>query len=80
MVDCYHPKQCALLIEILGAQCLRCYRRDPAVDAAIALHRAKSDRRRAKMKAPRKLTARGLQDAKKARANGNTSARGRTTA
>lgn len=80
MVDCWHPKECALLIEILGAQCLRCYRRDPAVDAAIALHRAKSERRRSKMKAPRKLTARGLQDAKRARSQGGTTARGKTTA
>lgn len=78
MVDCYQPSACALLIEILGARCGRCYRQDPAVTAHIELHRAKAAGRQGKAKAPRRTWARGLRDAERARADAPANAPRRT--
>lgn len=78
MVECWHPKECALLINILGAKCPRCYRTDPRVLAEIELARAKADAKPAKMKASRRTWARGLQDAKRARTDRTSTGRGRS--
>lgn len=78
MVECYHPRECAVLINILGAKCTRCYVTDPRVTAEIELARAKADAKPGKMKAPRRTWARGLQDAKRAKAGPVSTARGRS--
>jgi len=78
VVECWHPRECALLINILGAKCPRCYVTDPKVKALIELARAKADAKPARQKAPRRTWARGLRDAKRAKDGPAASARGRT--
>lgn len=59
MVECYHPRTCAMLMSILDAKCDRCYKVDPMVKALM-------EQPVARRKAPRRTWARGLSDAKRA--------------
>lgn len=78
MGDCPTPTECSLLMYILGARCERCFRRDPAVEAKVALLRAKADAKPATMKTPRHRVARGLHDARHAWTDRQGTGRGRT--
>jgi len=79
MVECWHPRECALLINILGAKCPRCYVTDPKVKAQIELARAKAEAKPATRKAPRRTWARGLRDAQRVKDGPAATARERRT-